>query len=230
MLYLFDGYNILHAGNFRDRRELVDRACDFVALPRGARRGRLRRRGGGRRLRRARGSLRPARRLADRAPRRRAPLQRGGLGHLLGPCRPRHRRAGDAPALVAGVPARARRERSGPHRPPGRGARRSRTRSTPRRRRASIVFAAGVDLSGAACYARDLKLRVRVSGRCCGGLPRERPVQEESRAPPSARSRPHRPGAKPAGARGPPARHPRPQRRRGRAWMRSSAATPASSA
>jgi predicted RNA-binding protein with PIN domain len=32
VLYLFDGYNILHAGAFRDRRELVDRLADFVAL------------------------------------------------------------------------------------------------------------------------------------------------------------------------------------------------------
>jgi predicted RNA-binding protein with PIN domain len=36
MLYLFDGYNILHAGDFRDRRELVDALASFVAL-RGAR-------------------------------------------------------------------------------------------------------------------------------------------------------------------------------------------------
>ena len=36
MLYLFDGYNILHAGTFRDRRELVDALASFVAL-RGAR-------------------------------------------------------------------------------------------------------------------------------------------------------------------------------------------------
>jgi predicted RNA-binding protein with PIN domain len=36
MLYLFDGYNILHAGSFRERQELVDRLADFVAL-RGAR-------------------------------------------------------------------------------------------------------------------------------------------------------------------------------------------------
>jgi predicted RNA-binding protein with PIN domain len=35
-LYLFDGYNLLHAGTFRDREELVDRLADFVAL-RGAR-------------------------------------------------------------------------------------------------------------------------------------------------------------------------------------------------
>jgi predicted RNA-binding protein with PIN domain len=31
-LYLFDGYNLLHAGSFRDARELVDRLADFVAL------------------------------------------------------------------------------------------------------------------------------------------------------------------------------------------------------
>jgi predicted RNA-binding protein with PIN domain len=36
VLYLFDGYNILHAGSFRDRRELVDALASFVAL-RGAR-------------------------------------------------------------------------------------------------------------------------------------------------------------------------------------------------
>ncbi len=36
MLYLFDGYNILHAGSFRDREELVDRLASFVAM-RGAR-------------------------------------------------------------------------------------------------------------------------------------------------------------------------------------------------
>lgn len=36
MLYLFDGYNILHAGSFADRRELVDRLASFVAV-RGAR-------------------------------------------------------------------------------------------------------------------------------------------------------------------------------------------------
>ncbi|MGH2995836.1 MAG: NYN domain-containing protein [Gaiellaceae bacterium] len=36
MLYLFDGYNILHAGEFRDRQELVDRLASFVAQ-RGAR-------------------------------------------------------------------------------------------------------------------------------------------------------------------------------------------------
>ena len=36
MLYLFDGYNILHASPFRDRDELVDRLASFVAM-RGAR-------------------------------------------------------------------------------------------------------------------------------------------------------------------------------------------------
>jgi predicted RNA-binding protein with PIN domain len=35
-LYLFDGYNLLHAGSFADARELVDRLADFVAM-RGAR-------------------------------------------------------------------------------------------------------------------------------------------------------------------------------------------------
>jgi predicted RNA-binding protein with PIN domain len=35
-LYLFDGYNLLHAGGFRDAGELVDRLADFVAV-RGAR-------------------------------------------------------------------------------------------------------------------------------------------------------------------------------------------------
>jgi predicted RNA-binding protein with PIN domain len=36
MLYLFDGYNILHAGSFRERAELIDRLASFVAM-RGAR-------------------------------------------------------------------------------------------------------------------------------------------------------------------------------------------------
>jgi predicted RNA-binding protein with PIN domain len=31
-LYLFDGYNVLHAGSFADERELVDRLASFVAL------------------------------------------------------------------------------------------------------------------------------------------------------------------------------------------------------
>jgi len=35
-LYLFDGYNLLHAGNFSDRDELVDALASFVAS-RGAR-------------------------------------------------------------------------------------------------------------------------------------------------------------------------------------------------
>jgi predicted RNA-binding protein with PIN domain len=30
-LYLFDGYNLLHAGDYRDVRELVDRLSSFVA-------------------------------------------------------------------------------------------------------------------------------------------------------------------------------------------------------
>ena len=36
MLYLFDGYNILHAGDFAGRRELVDVLASYVAV-RGAR-------------------------------------------------------------------------------------------------------------------------------------------------------------------------------------------------
>jgi predicted RNA-binding protein with PIN domain len=32
VLYLFDGYNILHAGDFAGREELVDRLASFVAL------------------------------------------------------------------------------------------------------------------------------------------------------------------------------------------------------
>ncbi|HST24778.1 MAG TPA: NYN domain-containing protein [Gaiellaceae bacterium] len=31
-LYLFDGYNLLHAGGWADARELVDRLADFVAV------------------------------------------------------------------------------------------------------------------------------------------------------------------------------------------------------
>jgi predicted RNA-binding protein with PIN domain len=31
-LYLFDGYNLLHAGSFADPRELVDQLASFVAL------------------------------------------------------------------------------------------------------------------------------------------------------------------------------------------------------
>ena len=31
-LYLFDGYNLFHAGSFEDPRELVDRLASFVAL------------------------------------------------------------------------------------------------------------------------------------------------------------------------------------------------------
>jgi predicted RNA-binding protein with PIN domain len=31
-LYLIDGYNVLHAGDFRSRDELVDRLASFVAL------------------------------------------------------------------------------------------------------------------------------------------------------------------------------------------------------
>ena len=56
-LYLFDGYNLLHAGPFADRRELVDALASFVATRGRARRRRLRRR---RRRRRARAARRCA--------------------------------------------------------------------------------------------------------------------------------------------------------------------------
>ena len=47
-LYVFDGYNLLHAGAGDSRDELVDRLAGFVARSRGARGRRLRRRGRGR--------------------------------------------------------------------------------------------------------------------------------------------------------------------------------------
>ena len=31
-LYLFDGYNLLHAGAFADQRELTDALASFVAM------------------------------------------------------------------------------------------------------------------------------------------------------------------------------------------------------
>ena len=31
-LYLFDGYNLLHAGDFRDASQLVDALASFVAV------------------------------------------------------------------------------------------------------------------------------------------------------------------------------------------------------
>ncbi len=50
MLYLFDGYNILHAGGFGDREELVDGLGELRRGARRARRRRLRRRRRGRGL------------------------------------------------------------------------------------------------------------------------------------------------------------------------------------
>ena len=43
-LYLFDGYNLLHAGGYADQRELTDALASFVALRGRARRARLGRR------------------------------------------------------------------------------------------------------------------------------------------------------------------------------------------
>ena len=70
--YLFDGFNLLHAGGFEDSRELTDKLASFVA-EKGAR-GVLVFDGTGEdlELRAARGSLRRARRHAARAAGRRA--------------------------------------------------------------------------------------------------------------------------------------------------------------
>ena len=101
-LYLFDGYNLLHAGAFEDPRELVDRLASFVALQRRARRRRLRRRRRGADARAARGALRRARRRAARAARRRAPRPRDGLPRLVRLGGARHLRAGGAEAHARG--------------------------------------------------------------------------------------------------------------------------------
>ena len=72
-LYLFDGYNLLHAGRLRRPARARRRARELRRAARRARRGRLRRGRRGRRARAARGPLRAARRRAARAARRRAP-------------------------------------------------------------------------------------------------------------------------------------------------------------
>ena len=92
-LYLFDGYNLLHAGPFTDRRELVDTLASFVATHGRPRRRRVRRRRRRCRARPARGPVRARRRHAARAARRPAPLARAGAARLLGCDRARHRRA-----------------------------------------------------------------------------------------------------------------------------------------
>ena len=107
-LYLFDGYNLLHAGPYHDRRELVDTLASFVATKGrtgspGVRRGRRRRR-----ARPARGALRSRRRQAARAPRRRAPRAGAGAARLLGCDRARHRRPPGREPLVADVLPRSR--------------------------------------------------------------------------------------------------------------------------
>ena len=76
-LYLFDGYNLLHAGPYDDRRELSTRSRASSRCTAHAGR-RLRRRRRGRAPRPARGSLRAARRHAARAARRRAARPRAG--------------------------------------------------------------------------------------------------------------------------------------------------------
>ena len=137
-LYLFDGYNLLHAGAFADQRELTDALASFVAM-RGAR-GVLVLDGAG-----ADTELGP---LAVRfAPHADALLERlaaehrddrGGLPRLLGLRRSRHLRAGGAEALLANVPRRPRAAVA----TPSRTARGSATRSTTRRARGSSGCAA----------------------------------------------------------------------------------------
>ena len=82
--YLFDGFNLLHAGGFEDSRELTDKLASFVA-EKGAR-GVLVFDGTGEdlELRPARGPLRRACGHAARAAGRRAPSDGAGLPGLLG--------------------------------------------------------------------------------------------------------------------------------------------------
>ena len=76
-LYLFDGYNLLHAGGRTTTcASSIDELASFVAMKRRARRRRLRRRRRGARARAALGALRAGRRHAARAARGRAPRTR----------------------------------------------------------------------------------------------------------------------------------------------------------
>ena len=111
-LYLFDGYNLLHAGPFDDPRELVDRLASFVALS-GAR-GVVVFDGVGEE--RVHGPLEV--RYAEHADallERLAAEHRGrevGLPRLLRLGDPRHLRAGGTEAQLANIPARTRRAES----------------------------------------------------------------------------------------------------------------------
>ena len=130
-LYLFDGYNLLHAGALSaDRRELVDVLASFVAS-KGAR-GIVVFDGVGddERARAARGAVRPdADTLLERlAAEHRSP--RAGAARVLGRDRARHRRARGCEPLVADVPARPRAGPPGTR--PGRARRQARRRDAAR--------------------------------------------------------------------------------------------------
>ena len=125
-LYLFDGYNLLHAGSFDGQRELTDALASFVAM-RGAR-GVLVWDGVGAdaEIGPLVGPVRGARGRRARAARRRAPRHRGGLSRLLGLRRARHLRPGGAEALLRHLPRRSRASasRGAARLPPARLARR----------------------------------------------------------------------------------------------------------
>ena len=103
--YLFDGFNLLHAGGFEDSRELTDKLASFVA-EKGAR-GVLVFDGTGEDLtvRPARGALRRARRHAARASRGRAPRQGAGLPRLVRLGGARNIRPGGDEALLGDLHA-----------------------------------------------------------------------------------------------------------------------------
>ena len=91
-LYLFDGYNLLHAGAFADARELVDLLASFVAHA-GARGVVVFDGAAKSRDRPALSPLRPPRRHAARAARRRAPRKRDRLPRFVRRRASRHVRA-----------------------------------------------------------------------------------------------------------------------------------------
>ena len=111
-LYLFDGYNLLHAGTFTDRDELVDTLASFVA-GRGAR-GVVVFDGVGeeRAIGPLAGAVHRARRRSPRAPRGREPEVRARLRRLVRPRSALDIGAGGAQARLACVPRGARARRS----------------------------------------------------------------------------------------------------------------------
>ena len=126
-LYLFDGFNLLHAGDYRGVEQLVDELASFVALQGRARSRRLRRARPGRAARAAGSALRAGRRHADRAAGRRAPRSRVGLPRLLRPDDPRDVGPRGAEALLEDLPPRpGRSEPAGASAGPARGPARRR--------------------------------------------------------------------------------------------------------